>query len=226
MPQARVLLVEDDEVSAALAQAHLQREGFEVALALDGQSALKALEQRPDIIVLDILLPDIDGLAVCREVRKTLTTPILMLSARGEDVHKIVGLEMGADDYLAKPFNPLELVARVRALLRRARMPTMSGDVILRHRLKIDLGGQTAEIDGRPITLTVIEFSLLRVLANNAGRVMTRQELLDRAWAESFDGYERTVDVHIRNLRQKLQREDPDTHYIVSVRGVGYKFEA
>ena len=196
-------------------------------MARDGKAAIdQVTRQAPDVLVLDVMLPHVDGLNVCREIRKTRNLPILMLSARGDDLDKIVGLEMGADDYMTKPFNPKELVARVRAMFRRLKMAPDDAEVIVRRGLRIEVAGQRVELEGSPLALTPLEFSLLRALAGNAGNAMTRQDLLNRVWGPDFFGDERTVDVHIRHLRAKLQEVNPGPSYITSVWGVGYKFEA
>ncbi|MBM3464352.1 MAG: response regulator transcription factor [Armatimonadetes bacterium] len=229
LPQVRVLVVDDDVVVRTMVKATLEKDGFAVVEAVSGGDALKALEREaPDAMVLDVVLPDTDGLSVCRDVRRISQVPILMLSSRAEDTHKIIGLEVGADDYLAKPFNPHELVARVRALLRRSRMSGAEADrkLISHSGLVIFVAGRRVEVSGQEVSLTPLEFSLLHALAASPGHVLSRQDLLDRAWGQDFFGVERTVDVHIRNLRQKLARAAPDRQYISSVRGVGYRFEA
>lgn len=224
----RVLVVDDEPDIVEVVRTYLEREGFEVTTASNGPQALEtALKTPPDLVVLDVMLPGLDGLNVCREMRKVHTMPILMLSARGDDLDKILGLEIGADDYMTKPFNPKELVARVRAMFRRRRMaPPQTEEVIVRRSLRIEVGAQRAVLDGVELKLTPIEFSLLRTLAANAGTVLSRQELMNRVWGPDYFGDERTVDVHIRHVRAKMQAAARGRQYIVSVWGVGYRYEA
>ena len=223
----RVLVVDDEADIVEVVRTYLEREGFEVVTAASGPQALEAVTKTPpDLVVLDVMLPGLDGLDVCREMRKVHTMPILMLSARGDDLDKILGLEIGADDYLTKPFNPKELVARVRAMFRRRRMAgSATEEVIVRRALRVDVGAQRALLDGFELKLTPIEFSLLRTLAANAGTVLSRQELMNRVWGPDYFGDERTVDVHIRHVRAKMQAVLRGPQYIVSVWGVGYKYE-
>jgi DNA-binding response OmpR family regulator len=222
-----VLVVDDEQDIVDVVRAYLERDGYTVHVARDGRSALLDVERiSPEVVILDVMLPHRDGLDVCREIRRTRNVPILMLSARGEDSDKIVGLEVGADDYLTKPFSPKELVARVRAMFRRLRMAPDEG-VMLRRGLRIDTMSMRADVEGgQALPLTPLEFALLRALAAAPGRALSRQELLDKAWGDDFVGDERTVDVHIRHLRAKLQQAAPGPQYITSVWGVGYKFEA
>lgn len=229
MSHGRVLVVDDEDDIVELVSTYLEREGYEVFVARDGHCALESLDRvAPEVVVLDVMLPRLDGLEVCREIRRTRTVPILMLSARGDDIDKILGLEVGADDYLTKPFNPKELVARVRAMFRRLRMPMTAADedLIARGSLRIQVRAQSVEVEGRAVRLTPIEFNLLRVLAAQAGQVLSRQHLLDRVWGPDFYGDERTVDVHIRHLRAKLQEVTPGRQFVSAVWGVGYRFEA
>ncbi len=228
MSHGTVLVVDDEDDIADVLRTYLEREGYEVHVCRDGADALTDVARlHPDVLVLDVMLPGMDGLNVCREIRKTRNIPILMLSARGDDVDKILGLEVGADDYLTKPFNPKEMVARVRAMFRRLKMAPAPSDeeVIVRRSLRIQVTGQRVELDGKPVQLTPLEFALLRTLAANAGNVMTRQDLLNKVWGPEFFGDERTVDVHVRHLRGKLQRVAPGPQYITSVWGVGYRYE-
>lgn len=228
MTAGRVLVVDDQPDIVDVVRTYLERDGFEVFSASNGVHALEEVARLgPDILILDVMLPGMDGLNVCREIRKTRTIPILMLSARGDDLDKILGLEIGADDYLVKPFNPKELVARVRAMARRQRMVATPDDqdVIVRRALRIEVPAQRVLVDGHEVRLTPIEFSLLRVLAANAGTVLSRQDLLDKVWGPEYYGDERTVDVHIRHVRAKLQAAAAGPQYIVSIWGVGYKLE-
>jgi len=220
--------VDDDDVVVEMVRSCLEKEGYQVQVAVSGRQAIDAAARDPlDLIVLDVLLPDTDGLDVCREVRRRSLIPILMLSSRSEDFHKAIGLEVGADDYLAKPFSAVELIARVRAMLRRARMsPRDAGSEVIQHGdLRIDVSARRVEVAGQPVSLTPLEFGLLRALASSPGHVLSRQDLLNRAWGQDFFGVERTVDVHIRNLRLKLRASAPEREFITSVRGVGYRFD-
>lgn len=227
MPYGKVLVVEDDRDILLLIQQSLEEAGYQISVARTGdQGLLSIVQEKPDAVVLDIGLPGMDGLTVCREARKTQEVPILMLSSHGEDLDKILGLEVGADDYLTKPFNPRELVARVRALLRRSRRSTIQErDLLEFGGLKIDKKAHTVELGGQRIHLTPLEFSLLVALASHPGQALTREQLLDRVWGQDYFGDRRTVDVHVRHLRKKLKVQDP-TDFVLAVRGVGYKFEA
>lgn len=217
------ILVADDEHSIVeLAKLYLSREGFTVHTARDGQEALEAARRlKPDLIVLDLMMPRVDGWEVCRRLRKDSTIPIIMLTARGEDVDKIVGLEIGADDYVTKPFNPRELVARVKAILRRVGEIRDPDAVIDIGDVHIDPGRREVVIAGQPVQLRGQEFELFRVLAQQSGRVMTRSALLSQAWGYEYLGESRTVDVHVASLREKLRPSS--TVRIQSVRGIGYK---
>jgi len=217
-----VLVVEDESSIASFVALYLKNAGYRVQTAGTGQDALDTLSrERPDLIVLDLMLPDIDGIEVCRRVRRGSDIPILMLTARDEDVDKIIGLEVGADDYLTKPFNPRELVARVKSILRRAvperREPQ---ERQLKHGLlQIDAGRREVHVDGKEVQLAPKEFDLLWELLDHRGLVLTRDQLLERVWGYTFAGDTRTVDVHVRQLRRKLGEASP----IVTVWGVGYK---
>ncbi|MEW6279667.1 MAG: response regulator transcription factor [Candidatus Eremiobacterota bacterium] len=224
----RALVVEDTPEIATIVEEYLRAEGLDVRVAANGTDALGLLATfSPDVMVLDVRLPDVDGLTLCRKIRQNRSLPILILSARGEDIDKIVGLEMGADDYLAKPFNPREMVARVRALLRRSHLAATAvtaQELIVRKGLTIDLTSHRVEFEGREIPLTPLEFSLLRALAERPGQVFTRQQLLDTVWGAEFAANERTVDTHIRNLRAKL-REAAPANFITAIRTLGYRFD-
>jgi DNA-binding response OmpR family regulator len=218
-----ILLVDDEPSIVQLGRLYLEREGYRVEAVQDGESALKvAAEQLPALIVLDIMLPKLDGLEVCRKLRAGGNqTPIIMLTARDEDIDKILGLELGADDYLTKPFNPRELVARVKAILRRTdRPPSGGGTVIQLGDLTIDPGAHEVRMNGQPINVRTQEFELLRTLAEHRGKVLTREQLLQLAWGFDFFGQTRTVDVHIAHLRRKLEGGQVK---IETVTGVGYK---
>ena len=217
----RILVVDDEQHIIELAKLYLEREGYQVEGVGSGQDTLSRLSSiNPDLIVLDLMLPDIDGFEVCRQIRKERDTPILMLTARKEDIDKIVGLELGADDYLTKPFNPRELVARVRAILRRYKARLKPGTVIEVGNLRIDLSRHEVTTDGQPVTLRTKEFALLVALAQNLGMVLTREKLLELVWGFDYYGETRTVDVHINHLRDKIAGSGA---HIETVRGTGYK---
>ena len=217
-----VLVVEDESSIASFVALYLKNAGYAVRTAATGGDALSQVEsERPDLIVLDLMLPDMDGIEVCRRIRKSSDLPILMLTARDEDVDKIIGLEVGADDYLTKPFNPRELVARVKSILRRS-VPDrreMESKQIVHGDLEIDAGRREARVSGEEVQLAPKEFDLLWELLDHRGLVLTRDQLLERVWGYTFAGDTRTVDVHVRQLRRKLGDASP----IVTVWGVGYK---
>ena len=220
---ARVVVVDDDEHIRELASLYLAKEGFDVTCAVDGTSAVATIQRvNPSLVVLDLMLPGMSGFDVCKEVRQSSNVPIIMLTARDEDVDKIVGLELGADDYLTKPFNPRELVARVKAILRRAEAGATqaAGPVIRIAGLRIDKLRREVTAAGQEMTLRTKEFDLLTALAENAGIVLTREQLLDRVWGYNFYGETRTVDVHVQHVRAKLAGTGLG---IATVRGVGYK---
>ena len=222
MPSDLILLVDDEPSIIQLARMYLEREGFRVESVGDGEAALEAVAgQRPALIVLDVMLPKLDGFEVCRQLRaKDDPVAILMLTARDEDIDKILGLEMGADDYLTKPFNPRELVARVKAILRRERKASADGRPVSVGDLSIDPARHEARLADRDLDLRTQEFDLLLTLAGQPGRVFTREQLLQQAWGFDFYGQTRTVDVHIAHLRKKL---DGGSVNIETVTGVGYK---
>jgi len=223
----RILIVEDEGPIAESIAHTLRREGFETRIACDGETALRLAEGlKPDLVVLDLMLPGMGGLDVCRVLRRHSTVPIIMLTARAEEVDRVLGLEMGADDYVTKPFSMRELVARVRATLRRQEMLAQSADQprFEDERLVIDLAGPSVEVEGSPVALTPREYSLLRVLLIHRGRARTRQQLLDEAWGSDQFIDPRTVDVHIRWLRQKLEPDPEHPAYIETIRGIGYRF--
>ena len=220
---SRIVIVDDDEHIRELASVYLQKEGYDVVSVVDGASAVEKIRQvQPGAVILDLMLPGLSGYDVCKQVRQESAVPIIMLTARDEDVDKIVGLELGADDYLTKPFNPRELVARVKALIRRAGQSPVSGAgaTIRVADLTIDKQRREAKINGSELTLRTKEFDLLATLAENAGIVLTREQLLDRVWGYNFYGETRTVDVHVQHVRAKIA---PSTLSIATVRGVGYK---
>jgi DNA-binding response OmpR family regulator len=214
------VVIEDDEAIGALVVAYLERAGFQVVCEQTGEKGLDAVERHdPRVVVLDLALPDLDGLEVCRQLRASGPVPILILTARDEEVDRIIGLELGADDYVTKPFSPRELVARVRAILRRTEpAPEDSGTIELGD-VQLDRRERRVAVAGSPVALRTLEFELLAELAENAGQVVTRDRLLERVWGLSFAGGTRTVDVHVAQLRKKLDRPD----LIETVRGVGYR---
>jgi DNA-binding response OmpR family regulator len=219
------LLIDDDERLGAMMVEYLGAHDVAVTVAADGERGLAALARRRfDVVLLDVMLPGLDGLEVCRRIRATpdgATTPVLMLTARGEDVDRIVGLELGADDYLAKPFNPRELLARIRALLRRAAGPARARRLRVQG-LEIDLDGREVVAGGRRVSLTGYEFDLLALLARAAGRVLSREQILDALKGQDYESFDRSIDVHISKLRAKLERNPKEPRYIKTVRGVGY----
>ncbi len=223
---SKILVVEDEPALLEALRYNFSREGYQVVTASDGAEAVEqARQQRPDVIVLDLMLPKLDGLEVCRILRRDMTVPILMLTAKGEEVDRVVGLEMGADDYVTKPFSLRELLARVRAMLRRAGMPAspQGEDVIRVGDLEVDPARHQASVGGVPLALKPREFDLLAFLARNRGLVFTRDQLLEKVWGYRYAGDSRTVDVHVRWLRQKLERDPQNPQHLVTVRGVGYK---
>ncbi|HOA98593.1 MAG TPA: response regulator transcription factor [Candidatus Atribacteria bacterium] len=222
---AIILVVEDEESVRELLRLYLEKEGFQVELASDGEEALKKMSRiSPDLVLLDLMLPKKDGWEVCREIRKTSYVPIIMLTARGEEFDKVLGLELGADDYVAKPFSPRELVARIKAVLRRFNASSGGGKTWEALGLRIDYEAKKVEIKGKEINLTPKEFELLWFLVNHPQRVYTREQLLEYVWGYDFAGDARTVDTHIKRLREKLS-EGGISSSIKTVWGYGYKFE-
>jgi DNA-binding response OmpR family regulator len=216
-----ILVVEDEQAIASFVAAYLRKDGFAVQMTASGREALTLVHSAsPSLVVLDLMLPDLDGMEVCRRIRETSTMPVLMLTARDDDLDKIAGLEVGADDYLTKPFNPRELVARVRAILRRSSRKTKPDAGIMRHGdLVLDAGRRECHVGDKEIRLAPKEFDLLWELLDHRGLVLTRDQLLERVWGYTFAGDTRTVDVHVRQLRRKLGEAAP----IVTVWGIGYK---
>jgi DNA-binding response OmpR family regulator len=222
----KILVVDDEKKIAKLVKDYLEKAGFQVIIATDGQEAIAIFRrERPNMVVLDLMLPGIDGLDVTRTIRREANTPIIMLTAKVEETGQLIGLELGADDYVTKPFSPRELVTRVRAVLRRTegQEPTEAQNIAVGD-LEIDLARHTVRQAGQPIDLTPTEFELLVALARQRGRVFTRQQLLDIALGEAYIGYERTIDAHIKNLRAKLSDDPRQPRYIETVFGVGYRF--
>ena len=222
----RVLVVDDEDHILELARLYLSREGYQIETVADGSQALARFGQvKPDLVVLDIMLPNLDGLTICREIRKQSQVPIIMLTARDEVTDKVVGLELGADDYLTKPFHPQELVARAKALVRRARLEPDQPRLVRAGRLEVDLERHEVRFGEGRVQLRPKEFDLLALLARHPGRVFQRSELLDLVWGYDFPGYTRTVDVHVQQLRDKLARGGVADPAIQTVWGVGYKLE-
>ena len=229
MPDASTILLVDDEDSIQKLLAYpLEREGYRVLQARDGEEALERFaSERVDLVVLDIMLPKLDGLEVCKRLRAESEVPIIMLTARDDELDKVLGLELGADDYITKPFSIREFRSRVRALLRRAavsRHVDEDGELISAEGLTIDLARRLIEVGGRRVQLTYVEFELLRILASHPGRVYSRRMLLEALWGGADYREPRTIDVHVRHLREKLESDPGAPEYILTVRGVGYRF--
>jgi two-component system alkaline phosphatase synthesis response regulator PhoP len=226
MTKCKILVVDDDRSIVDLVRLYLERDGYQVLVAYDGLEALKlARQRRPDLIVLDLLLPEVEGLDVCRILQTESKVPIIMLTAKTTEEDKLIGLELGADDYVTKPFSPRELVARVRAVLRRVGKEASQGPTEMRFTdLVIDRRSHEVRVRGEVVSLTPTEFRLLEVLAEEPGRAFTRLELLDRVFGYDFVGFERTIDVHVKNLRKKIERDPRQPIYVQTVYGVGYKF--
>src|SRR5687768_8285423 len=222
----RILLVDDEPAIQTLLAYPLQKDGYEVIAAVDGQEALdRFAEQRFDLVVLDIMLPKLDGIEVCRRLRTRSQVPIIMLTAKGDEIDKVVGLEVGADDYITKPFSVREFRSRVKAALRRGNMAgPSSGEPIRAGDLELDFERRTTRMRGEPVELTYVEFEILAALANAPGRVFTREVLLEQVWGDSTYRDPRTVDVHIRHLREKLESDPKRPEYLFTVRNVGYRF--
>jgi len=220
-----ILVVDDEPKIATLARDYLEHAGFAVLTASDGPSALATIRQRrPDLVVLDLGLPGLDGLDLTRELRRDSTIPIVMLTARDDELDKLLGLELGADDYMTKPFSPRELVARVRAVLRRADRPLEAAETIRASDVVLDLPRMRAEVGGTAVELTPTEFQLLATMAARPGRIFTRSQLLDALHGVAFETYERAIDSHIKNLRRKLEPDPRRPRYVLTVYGVGYRF--
>jgi DNA-binding response OmpR family regulator len=223
---AQTILVVDDEARIVkLVRDYLERAGFDVLTARDGETALQTTRlEKPDLIVLDLMLPGVDGLDVCRRLRRESSVPIIMLTARVEEADRIVGLELGADDYVTKPFSPRELVARVRATLRRVHGELGPAPIIRAGDVELDTVALTTTVAGQPIDLTATEFHLLATLARQPGRIFSREQLLEAIHGVAFDGYDRSVDSHVKNLRRKIEPDPRQPYYIQTVYGVGYRF--
>jgi len=223
----RILIVDDEERLRSLLAAYLAREGFEAVMAVDGHDALqKHRDHAPDLVVLDLMMPGMDGYAFMRRLRLESETPVIMLTARVEEADSVLGLELGADDYVTKPFSPRVLVARIRAVLRRAGLTAPRGDALRVADVTLDRATREVTVAGQGVHLTPSEFDLLTALMESPGRVYSRSELLDRVQGVSYEGYERTIDVHVRNLRAKIEPDSRNPQYIETVYGIGYRFSS
>jgi len=220
----RILIVDDEPNILGTVAPLMRARGYEVFSAMSGRAAIEAVERdKPDLVVLDLGLPGLDGLDVTRELRRDGSIPIVMVTARDDELDKLLGLELGADDYLTKPFSPRELVARVKAVLRRTDRPTDPSDVMRVGELQLDVPRMRTELAGRSIDLTPTEFTLLATLARQPGRIFTRSQLLDALHGVAFESYERAIDSHIKNLRRKLEPDPRQPRYVLTVYGVGYR---
>ncbi len=219
-----ILVVEDEKELNKVLQAYLVRAGYRALGAFSGDEGLRLYElEKPDLVLLDLNLPGRDGLELAREMRKTRDVPIIMATARVDEIDRLIGLELGADDYVAKPYSPREVVARVKAVLRRGARTPEPATVLTLGKLSLDNTAHSAELVGKPLELTPTEFGILQLLVSQPGRVFTRLQLLEAAQGTSYEGYERSVDVHVKNLRRKLKEADPGRTYIETVFGVGYR---
>jgi two-component system, OmpR family, response regulator ResD len=227
MDSPRILVVDDEPVVTEVVERYLAREGYTVRTEADGEAALRAYsEMRPHLVILDLMLPKLGGIDVCRQIREGSQTPVIMLTARGDEMDRIAGFDVGADDYLAKPFSPRELVVRVRAVLRRTLDASLlQSDRLVRGDIAIDPRGRAVEVAGVPVELTVREFDLLWFLVNHPGEVFTREQLLTKVWKYEWFGDASTVTVHIRRLRTKIEREPEKPRHVQTVWGVGYRWD-
>ena len=222
---ATILIIEDEPDLVKVLRSYLEKAGFDVLTAYRGDQGLSIWEhRRPDLVLLDLNLPGMDGLDIAREIRRKMDTPIIMLTARVEETDRLIGLELGADDYVTKPFSPREVVARVRAVLRRAGGAPSQPAILRADGLEVDLDAHQVMLEGEPIELTPTEFNLLAVLAAQPGRAFTRLQLLETAQGTAYEGYERTIDAHIKNLRAKIEPDSKNPRFIETVFGVGYRF--
>lgn len=222
----RVLVVEDEESYREALSYMLRKEGFEVVEAVDGTQGLAEYDRNgADIVLLDLMMPGLPGTEVCRQLRMRGPVPVIMVTARDAEVDKIVGLEIGADDYVTKPFSHRELLARIRAVLRRGQEVELVPDVVESGGVRMDVERHTVSVDGQNVKLALKEFELLEMLLRNAGRVMTRGQLIDRIWGADYVGDTKTLDVHVKRLRSKIEKDPAKPQYLVTVRGLGYKFE-
>lgn len=231
MQKQKILIVDDEEHIRELLKFNLNNSGYDTVLASNGIDALKSAEtEKPDLVLLDIMIPDMDGIEVCKNIRKNkelVNTSIIMLTAKSEEIDKILGLELGADDYITKPFSIRELLARVKAVLRRNTITIYNkdeSDIEVFGGFKIDFEKHEVIVDDKPVNLTLKEFELLEILIRNKGKILKRETLLDKVWGYEYIGETRTVDVHIRYIRKKIEKDDKNPQYIETVRGVGYRF--
>ncbi|GAA1809988.1 response regulator transcription factor [Agromyces neolithicus] len=224
----RILLVEDEIALSDPLSFLLEREGYEVEVAADGPSAITAFDRtEPDLMLLDLMLPGLPGTEVCREIRSRSTVPIIMLTAKDSEIDIVVGLELGADDYVTKPYSTRELLARIRAVLRRRTEVDDYDEAILEGgRVRMDVDRHTVEVDGTAVPMPLKEFELLELLMRNPGRVLTRGQLIDRVWGSDYFGDTKTLDVHIKRIRSKIESQPSEPVQLVTVRGLGYRFEA
>lgn len=222
----KILVVDDERNIVELLKFNLEKEGYEVIAAYDGIDAVKlAKEEKPNLIILDIMLPGQGGLEACRQIRKESKVPILIATAKGEEIDKILGLELGADDYVTKPFSPRELIARVKAILRRTSVPAEEQDEVTVKDISINLSRHEVYVKGQKVNLKPKEFELLKILATNKGKVFTRDFLLEQLWGYDYLGDTRTIDVHVRRIRQKIEENSEAPKYLKTIHGVGYKFQ-
>ena len=222
---SRILMIEDDHRLASMVRSYLAEAGYQVSVADDGERGLRFLDRQPfDLVLLDLMLPDADGLDLCRRIRAQSPVAIIMVTARGDTTDRIIGLEMGADDYLAKPFEPRELLARIRAVLRRRGERRDDGSLLRFGRLEIDGAARQARLDGRPVTLTSRQFDLLSALAQRAGRVLSRDQLVDLVGSDGGEAIDRSIDVHIARIRAAIEDDPHAPRRIITVRGAGYVF--
>jgi DNA-binding response OmpR family regulator len=227
MNNRKILVVDDEKKLLGLVRAYLEKDGYQVFEATDGDAAIELFRKcSPDLMILDIMMPGIDGLEVCKRVRESSNIPIIMLSAKVEEVDRIVGLEIGADDYVTKPFSPKELVARVRAALRRSESSGSERRVAGAGPLSINLSRRTVEVEGVEVKLTPIEFAILAAMAEKPGWTFSREQLLSRAQGEYYESYEKTVNTHVKNIRKKLKERADGWEFIETIHGVGYRFNA
>lgn len=228
---ATILIIEDEESLAEPLAYLLQKEGFDTLLAADGPSALEQFnDDHVDLVLLDLMLPGMSGTDVCRKLRAESDVPIIMVTARDSEIDKVVGLELGADDYVTKPYSTRELIARIRAVLRRGpevdEVEESGGQILEGGRVRMDVDRHTVLVDGQPVAMPLKEFDLLEYLMRNAGRVLTRAQLIDRIWGADYVGDTKTLDVHVKRLRTKIEQEPSRPQQLITVRGLGYKFEA
>lgn len=220
-----VFIVDDDPKLTKLLKTYFDKEGFLTYLAHEGTGAVEAIkEKNPDLVILDLMLPGMDGWEICRRLRKDSDVPIIMLTARDEETDRVSGLEMGADDYVSKPFSPREVLARAKAILRRTQKPAIKVEPIRSGELVIDIERHLVKKGNVPLDITPTEFKILELLATNAGRVFTRLQIVERVQGYAFEGYERTIDAHMKNLRRKIEDNPKEPRYVLTVYGVGYRF--